>query len=45
MKSKLFWTWMAIEVGAMFWFGWQVAKADPKPWARKKKRKNPKAVF
>lgn len=41
MKSKLFWGWVVAEVAVAGWFGWQIAKASPKPWARKR----PKGVL
>jgi len=40
VKNKLFWGWLAVEMLAAGWFGWQVAKAEPRPWSRRPKRRS-----
>lgn len=37
--KRLFWIWLGAEVLGAAWFGWQIAKARPKPWARQPKVK------
>ncbi len=39
MKSKWFWGWLAAEVAVSAWFGWAIASAEAKPWARRKPRR------
>jgi hypothetical protein len=36
VTKKLFWAWVAVEVVGAAWFGWQVARAQAKPWARQR---------
>ncbi len=46
-KNKLFWIWLTAEVAAAGWFGWQIAKAETRPWARgpKTRKRNHAAIF
>ena len=39
IKNKLFWGWMALEVAGAVWFGWAIASAETKPWARRTRRR------
>ena len=41
MKNKLFWIWMAAEVALAMGFGWLVASAQTRPWARRKPKMKP----